>query len=94
MDKKSAVEFSGSPVFGKFSGKPLKPGDLHLEPSSAGSRFQLSICNGVRSTLHDDLCGITREWTFISPFPGGKVTEPGDSGSAILDKDCIVAAMA
>ena len=92
--KKSAVKFSGSPVYGKFSGKPLKPGDPYLKPPSATSRFQLGICNDVRSTLHDGPCGITREWTFISPFPGGKVTEPGDSGSAILDKDYNVAAMA
>jgi hypothetical protein len=90
--KKSIKEFSKSPVFGRISSKPLKPGGPYLKPPSARSRFQLGICNDVRSTLHNGASGLTREWTFISPFPGGKITTPGDSGSAILDEDYNVAA--
>jgi hypothetical protein len=91
--KKSVIEFSRSPVFGKFSGKPLKVGDLYWKPPSARSEFQLGVCNDVRSTLQNGPCGLTREWTLISPFPYRKITKPGDSGSAILDKDYNVAAM-
>jgi len=93
LDEVNVKHLSQSPGFGGV-GKSLKTGEPHyLKPPSARSKFRMGVCNGIRSTLVDGPCGLTREWTFISTIAGRNVTELGDSGSSILDKDYNVAAL-
>lgn len=72
---------------------PLRYNDIYMKVPSARSGLAPAKCNGIKSTVQTDRWGTTDEWTFISIVPGGCVSQPGDSGSAIMDSDCKVAAM-
>lgn len=78
------------PCLTSMSSGALKDNEPFIKPPSARTSFRLGKYNGIRRTLCDEDCGITREHTVavirtswsISSFSVG-----GDSGSAVLDKE-------